>query len=190
VLTGYLCPSDPYPTPSQNTATSWSQPNIWGSGRVPIALSNYIGNCGTVMDCNLTDRNGLFHNNSNIRLRDITDGTSNTLMIMERDTFQYPPRTGVSITRHMGAVWGGTTVGNMACTNEDAYSVVGCIRVTYGEINGSATRVDGRDPASQHTGGINVCLADGSVRFLSENINLTTATNLCVRNDGLVLGEF
>ena len=43
---------------------------------------------------------------------------------------------------------------------------------------------------SLHTGGSQVLLADGSVRFLSENIDTTTRQNLHYRADGRVLGEF
>lgn len=40
---------------------------------------------------------------------------------------------------------------------------------------------------SMHTGGINVLLTDGSVRFVSDNMSLTTFKQACVRNDGMAL---
>ncbi|MBD3674442.1 MAG: DUF1559 domain-containing protein [Planctomycetaceae bacterium] len=43
---------------------------------------------------------------------------------------------------------------------------------------------------SRHTGGVQVCLADGSVRFISENINLQTWQWLGAREDGNPIGEF
>jgi prepilin-type processing-associated H-X9-DG protein len=43
---------------------------------------------------------------------------------------------------------------------------------------------------SKHTGGVNVCLADGSVRFISDNINLLTWQLLGNARDGQVLGDF
>ncbi|WP_228030326.1 H-X9-DG-CTERM domain-containing protein [Gimesia benthica] len=43
---------------------------------------------------------------------------------------------------------------------------------------------------SAHSGGTQCLLTDGSVRFLSENMNLETLKNLCTRNDGKVLGEY
>lgn len=43
---------------------------------------------------------------------------------------------------------------------------------------------------SYHTGGVHVLLADGTVRFVSDNIDLTTWQRLGARNDGQQLGEF
>ena len=43
---------------------------------------------------------------------------------------------------------------------------------------------------SQHTGGVNVCMADGSVRFISDSINLFTWQCLGNARDGQVLGDF
>jgi len=41
-----------------------------------------------------------------------------------------------------------------------------------------------------HVGGGHFTMADGSVRFISENINYTTYQSLGGRADGNVLGEF
>ncbi|HQX52579.1 MAG TPA: DUF1559 domain-containing protein [Planctomycetaceae bacterium] len=46
------------------------------------------------------------------------------------------------------------------------------------------------EPFSLHTGGCQALLGDGSVRFLSENLDRQTVRRLCARNDGQVLGEF
>jgi prepilin-type processing-associated H-X9-DG protein len=43
---------------------------------------------------------------------------------------------------------------------------------------------------SKHTGGVNVCLADGSVHFISDGINLLTWQRLGNARDGQVLGDF
>ncbi|MEM9703942.1 MAG: DUF1559 domain-containing protein, partial [Planctomycetota bacterium] len=43
---------------------------------------------------------------------------------------------------------------------------------------------------SRHVGAVNACLVDGSVRSISENIDLGTWRQLGQRDDGQVLGEF
>jgi prepilin-type processing-associated H-X9-DG protein len=43
---------------------------------------------------------------------------------------------------------------------------------------------------SRHTGGVNVCMADGSVRFITDSINLFTWQCLGNAKDGQVLPDF
>ena len=43
---------------------------------------------------------------------------------------------------------------------------------------------------SHHKGGAQVTLGDGSVRFISDNIDLGTHHALAGRSDGIVVGEF
>jgi prepilin-type processing-associated H-X9-DG protein len=44
--------------------------------------------------------------------------------------------------------------------------------------------------ASQHTGGVQFVFADGSVRFISDNIDMATYANLGDKADGNVISEF
>ena len=43
---------------------------------------------------------------------------------------------------------------------------------------------------SHHSGGAQFLLGDGTVRFISENVNLTTYANLATIADGNVIGAF
>jgi prepilin-type N-terminal cleavage/methylation domain-containing protein/prepilin-type processing-associated H-X9-DG protein len=43
---------------------------------------------------------------------------------------------------------------------------------------------------SKHTGGVQVLMADGAVKFISENVDWTTYQAIGGRNDGTVVGEF
>ncbi|HAH43769.1 MAG TPA: prepilin-type cleavage/methylation domain-containing protein, partial [Planctomycetaceae bacterium] len=45
--------------------------------------SNYLGSHGTAA---ATTSNGILYGNSDTRIRDITDGTSNTVLVSERTT--------------------------------------------------------------------------------------------------------
>ncbi len=52
------------------------------------------------------------------------------------------------------------------------------------------TAVGWRAARSLHTGGVHVLLADGAVKFVSENIDLTVWRNLSTRSGSEVIGEF
>lgn len=134
---------------------------------------------------------GLFYGCSRINFRDIIDGTSNTVMFGESYTDDYvkdnqemdywiigAPQTG-------GWVLGGTS-GTEFTEGLGATSV---------KINAR------RDPAmhgvlmeisfgSWHVGGAHFTMADGSVRFISENIDINLYRGLGSRNGGEVLGDF
>jgi prepilin-type processing-associated H-X9-DG protein len=43
--------------------------------------------------------------------------------------------------------------------------------------------------SSYHTGGVNACMADGSVRFVSDGINFTTWRAMGTRAGGEVVSE-
>ena len=46
------------------------------------------------------------------------------------------------------------------------------------------------EPFSLHVGGVHALMGDGSVRFISENVDYNTVRRLCSRADGEVTGEF
>ncbi|MGB0741498.1 MAG: H-X9-DG-CTERM domain-containing protein [Planctomycetaceae bacterium] len=43
---------------------------------------------------------------------------------------------------------------------------------------------------SFHTGGAQFALADGSVRFVSENIDTAVFVSVCTRSGGEIVGDF
>lgn len=198
ILPPYLCPSNSWRDPSQNTSNSGSQILVpangtqTSAGSIGVGMSNFVvvtglngPNCG-----NAGDLGGMFFCNSNIRIRDVQDGTSNVWMVFERSTRPRPPAGpgGDAIT--MGGNWVGVSAPGCNNNNYNWNAVTGYIQPTYGEINGSASRFDCRQPDSFHSGGIHVLIADGSVRFVSQNISLLQAQQLVQRQDGAVVGEY
>ena len=147
--------------------------------------------------------------NSKIRMRDLTDGTSNTVVIGETK-YQLGPRARTNGLERVG--WASSI---RACTNAtpgvtaavtdvpinafrgdgnsaDTLFTDGNVPNSMGTVNGTAARfnLQGRAFSSSHPGGCHFAFGDGSVHFLSENVDLVTLNNLAIRNDGQVLGEF
>ena len=112
------------------------------------------------------------------RIRDVLDGTSNTVAIGEGYTeFMRAINGSTHPNAHDFSVWVGT--------NNQHQNVVAETRVGN-VING--TRDDSF--ASQHVGGAQFCFGDGSVRFISENVDMVTFGNLGDKADGNVTGQF
>ncbi len=191
----YLCPSDP-----SNGTTKFTFYNTSGATiSTTPALSNYVA----ANDSTNTRRlgNGMFYMDSKVSLRDLTDGTSNTIALGERADILSNGLTGIDPGN--SAIYTGTLntqAGCVLCTRGSREASSLGIRDVLGSgafpINGPQTLVGSsesgaaRSFSSAHKGGCQFTLADGSVRFISENVNLTLFRNLISIRDGAVIGEF
>ena len=115
---------------------------------------------------------GIFgvRNQFSCQMRDITDGSSNTIMLGEirGELVQYQ---GLWSPNFPGT-WTGLKINRPGITATDT----------------DFTNNSGM--ASFHTGGAHVVMADGAVRFLSNNIDFTTFNYLGGKSEGQVVGEF
>lgn len=124
-------------------------------------------------------------------MRDLIDGTSNTAMMSE---ILVGPDDATTINRP-GQVWesydGNTSITTLYPPNTTVTDIIptGCVSSLRAPctISGTQTRLSAR---SMHIGGAHVLMADGSVRFASDNINTLTWNNLGHRNDGTVIGDW
>jgi prepilin-type N-terminal cleavage/methylation domain-containing protein len=133
--------------------------------------------------------NGPLGLNTRRQPRDLTDGMSNSILLAES---YYNHLEYLRAWWHTGAYSGnrfhnpGLLVG-MAEPINAGEQLNALFPTTYGFIPNIAAQ---RSASSYHIGGAQVCLADGSVRFLSQNMNLSTLKSLGAMNDAAVLGEF
>ncbi len=192
VLNGFLCPSDGR-SPLKGGGLAGSTSN-----RLPA--SNYLGIFSGTNDDQLWSNNYPSGQKSAfcmgagraIRFADITDGLSNSMALCEG-------LTGVGETDARGGFYtnrAGCQFLNAAQTpnssTPDRMQSFTC-NSTFNQPlqNLPCTPDDGGTAAatsrSRHTGGVNVVLCDGSVRFITDNIPIATWQNLAWIADGQVL---
>lgn len=129
-----------------------------------VALTDYLGNLGT----NYKVANGVLYWGSHTRLMDITDGTSNTLLVGER-----PPSPDFwygwwyAASGQAGSGSADTVLGVRELhASRDPYTA-NCPPGPYHFVPGNLNNMcDVFHFWSLHTGGANFLFADGSVEFL------------------------
>lgn len=199
---GFRCPSDAGP----DTDSGMRRPFSDANQRRRVAIMNYIavnrGANSNVVRARKNQSNGMFYVDSKVRVRDVTDGLSNTLMVGERvwDRNIMDPSTGQTRTANnrAGTLWvtrSSTTANNHcnACGYTDSLGVTFDGVNSNNLFNGSGTFQNNRGRSSfssLHSGGSQFVLGDGSVRFISENLATSTLNRLGNKSDGNVIGEF
>jgi prepilin-type N-terminal cleavage/methylation domain-containing protein/prepilin-type processing-associated H-X9-DG protein len=163
-----LTPLAVFRCPSDELVDSFPVVNAVGQPITTVAHGNYVGMFGTPeITCNPGKGNGVFYRNSRVRLTDITDGTSNTLMIGERSS-------NLALATWTGAVTGGV----VPPARPSPLGPEGAPVLVLGHTglaseghtpNNPINHVD--DFWSRHTSGVNFLFADCSVRNLNDAIN-------------------
>ncbi|WP_166830958.1 DUF1559 domain-containing protein [Thalassoroseus pseudoceratinae] len=189
VLSALICPSDILPEQANNN----------------YGKSNYLGNMGNVRNwpnqalsdwgCNTGVRgdtlNGVYrssNNNTNIyptAMRDIIDGTSNTVCIGEVSVSENVTASNIGDGAY--PIWAGGNPNGRGCGDELGLGSHLRLMDRITPINQRINAESNLSFGSQHPGGAQFVFGDGSVSFLSENIDVVTYENLGQRNDGQVV---
>lgn len=176
-----ICPSD---FEVELVLTNWARGNYAGN--------NGIGPMFTEGQNSVArGPNGVFRQNRSRSMAEMIDGTSNTVMVAEllkspeqdfRGVMHYPE----------GPLYHHNQAPNSAIPDQFRSGL--CASIPRAPCIGTYTAWNNRSVVlsarSLHPGGANVALVDGSVRLVSDTVNLTTWQNLGIPDDGATLGEF
>jgi len=191
-ISTFLCPSDPI----GRVSSTW-------------APTNYLGNQGIHCSCRGPRCGGIFGHNTWTRLAEITDGTASTIALSETlkgdwnpgtlyDNYIFARRGGGVGARaedvdtcqslppnasDRATIWiGGWPQHNMFSTNRTPNDPrFDCKAPHNGCVNFAAR--------SAHPGGVWAALCDGSVHFISDDIDLAVYHALGTKNDGQVIDK-
>ena len=155
----YLCPSDRVPL------AAFAVTDGFGTPVALAAPACYSACCGSDASDTFDETGlGVFYRNSKTRMADITDGTSNTIMICERS---------FSIAK---GIWAGAISGavivrgdqNPCPGSPDGSAPAATLVLSHSHLNNATSDTDGGldDSSSLHPAGSNVAYADGSVHFI------------------------
>lgn len=127
-------------------------------------------------------RGGILYRQSSVSMRDILDGTSNTFMVGEISSRNPAGWSNSYRAWIQGASNGDHGFASYACKN------VRSPISNSGYSGGNANRLfnDVRF-SSNHTGGAQFVMADGAVKFVSENIDFNTYQAVASKDEGLTL---
>ncbi|MEX0612328.1 MAG: DUF1559 domain-containing protein [Pirellulales bacterium] len=186
-----LCPSDPLPKLVGEITAANTFPPPWSRGF--YGMSSYGGSSGKRSmhpgpppDFPGITRDGIFFLDSAVRLADVTDGSSNTLLFGERfhhdpvyDLRQPEVLPGVAPIAELGK-WG-YVAGPGAMANVTLHTAA---KINYQTPPGAnRPAMDDRVCAfgSGHPGGANFTFADGSARFVTDDLPLEQLQALSTR---------
>ncbi|EAQ82815.1 DUF1559 domain-containing protein [Blastopirellula marina] len=203
----YQCPSSPLPEFAENPG-----------GPVECGTTSYIGVAGApTSSITSTDptgqsrcvsastgylcSNGALIPNESLRLAQISDGTTNTVIIAEQSNWTVNS-SGQKIDQRnssrRGAWIGANTVGypgDAAGTSWSSGAIYNVSTIRYGvgfrtlsSGTGGNHQTGGNTPIhSAHPGGAMVVRCDAGVSFLPETMDWEVLRNICIRDDGNVL---
>jgi len=165
----FKCPSDPVSAEGTNYITYFG---VQGGGAEPMFTSQ--------SHARMFFDNGAMILNTSIRMQDIIDGSSNTFLIGESRYCDQSVENG-------WCGWASSAKkGNFALPMVLAAAVEPINAFPFADHNPIQRKIldiQTRTFGSHHAGGAQFAIADGSVQFVDENIDVTTYYQRAVRDD-------
>jgi prepilin-type N-terminal cleavage/methylation domain-containing protein/prepilin-type processing-associated H-X9-DG protein len=189
----YLCPS----VAESNRIRTFTAPATYGGGTVTGYVTDYVVfartrstiNTATLLSATINSSwSSAVSPNANTSFTSITDGTSNTVMVME---------CAGNPTLYVNGKSAGTTASNttMWADHRNYHIFDGCDPANgnqdYTTAAGPRTKAlnctnDG-EPYAFHSGGMNVLRADGSVAFVRDSMSIGVMAAFITRSNGEIL---
>lgn len=193
----YTCPSSSRDPKNNTTSGTYNNP-LFGQTHMYVGIAGATpdpavptrsGQCAAGSYGSIYCRNGIIVPYLKTAIRDVTDGTSNTMVVAEQSGVV----NNVDVSNNYYGGWSGS---GAVAPPGDTHWGTGNTAIRY-PIN-HQTESAGADNVwtgntilnSFHVGGIHALMADGSVHFLSENIDFSLLSRLACKDDGQVIGEF
>jgi hypothetical protein len=193
------CPSSPLPESSSGNLANATAPN---TGYVGIAGASNEAAASTWSSGNgIVGSKGVLFPNSTIRMADLTDGTTNIILVGEQNNWITDAANNKNDWRgsqpHSFAMGfnrpnkpsGGGDPGDLRAFNTTTirYQINAPRMVGQPGVGGN---LGNNIPLnSAHTGGANMLIGDASVKFMRDSMTLLTLQNLAQRDDGVVISE-
>jgi prepilin-type processing-associated H-X9-DG protein len=179
VVPAYLCPSEKSSSDGMGSTTNGSA-HLW-------AIGNYSANYLAFGNPTAATPTARVEGKANIS-RTFIDGTSNTVLFAERygtcGTSGDPNSASTfgNLWSDSNSVWRPLFCVNNYAQEPTAAGYSPCM--TFQVTPNWLTTCESQRAQSPHPSGMNVCLADGSVRFVSGSVNATLWANACDPRDG------
>ena len=199
-IPGYLCPSDPFATSSNNLTRYTNGTGSWGRGCYgPYIVTGSTGFLTTSWNALSSSQRGLMGQSGAARNASVMDGTSNTLAFLElrAGPTANDPRGTWALTRGI-SLGGCDNVGDCVTPINDPFNydpaganpddVQDCTSNTTVGMKGWSGGDGQHGGKSMHTGGAQCVLADGGVKFLNEKINIGVFRGIVTVSGGEVDG--
>ena len=204
-LPGFQCPSD-----NNAEVSERSVPKVSGG----LGLSNYVANNGSgrimwkTIDQSVDSKRvtGPFDGTGGKRFSEMTDGSSNTVLLSER-TFRNGSMSGATAQNIRDAIPGAANIYGAkgfghdegATDEEKNFGMIDVAFCGSGLLNNFDSFTKKKAASSFHPGGVQMGFGDGSIHFISTNIeqgaeyaqiSAAVYKRLLAMNDGMVVGEY